>query len=228
MDSLNVQDKEMKLGRRALLPNDSPSSSTCHWPHKYGMHPVNQLPVPPPPEAWALIESAISNIIQSGHVSARDALLPHLTPPVYAVLSTSGPLGDRCQLTPYHMGARFRAPELNDFVAKLFESVAAAAALQPDLPMVNLSRYDLFHAHLFLGECYSRDNGLGPSIETSIDLQKRSGPTFRVLAEATEGKSTIVSKGAWDWVCFSIAKNTPLLMKLTSHIAWGSARLAAT
>eukprot|EP00983_Pelagomonas_calceolata_P041311 1138012-Pelagomonas_calceolata.AAC.2 len=145
MDSLNVQDKEMKLGRRALLPNDSPSSSTCHWPHKklqdseeegkgntvlgllvpfahrpqvalplsvghqmgslvhtrhscvlpslQGMHPVNQLPVPPPPEAWALIESAISNIIQSGHVSARDALLPHLTPPVYAVLSTSGPLG---------------------------------------------------------------------------------------------------------------------------------------
>ncbi|KAF5827818.1 hypothetical protein DUNSADRAFT_18689 [Dunaliella salina] len=175
MDSLNTS-KERKPGRHAVLPDHCPSTSTHSWPHKYGMHPVTKFPVPPPPKAWAEIEAIISHKVTMRGMSARDALLPHLTPPIHAVPSTFGPQGDRCQLAPSPMGARFCAPELNTFIAKLFESVAAAAALQSDLPEVELSRYDLFHAHMFLAECFPRDDGRSLSTNANLDPTPASDP----------------------------------------------------
>ncbi|KAM0947672.1 hypothetical protein DsansV1_C07g0069931 [Dioscorea sansibarensis] len=71
-----------------------------------------------------------------------------LDPTVLAVPDVEGAEEDRCQLTSTPYGWRFIDKELNSYFAFLFELIAARAPLVGF--NVSLSRYDLFHGHMFL------------------------------------------------------------------------------
>eukprot|EP00873_Tetraselmis_striata_P009983 jgi/Tetstr1/430247/TSEL_020075.t1 len=60
-----------------------------------------------------------------------------------------------CQLTPLATCRRFRQREVNSFLSRLFRQVASS----PGMPGFHLSRFDLFHAHLFLDHS-TREPGL--------------------------------------------------------------------
>jgi hypothetical protein len=59
--------------------------------------------------------------------------------------------GERCALCSQSVASRFRDPSINRFLASLFTTISTWSTHQPELPRVTLSRYDLFHAHLFWG-----------------------------------------------------------------------------
>lgn len=71
-----------------------------------------------------------------------------LDPTVLAVPDVEGAEEDKCQLTSTPYGRRFIDKELNSYFAFLFELIAARAPLVGF--NVSLSRYDLFHGHMFL------------------------------------------------------------------------------
>ncbi|KAJ6824234.1 uncharacterized protein M6B38_102965 [Iris pallida] len=71
-----------------------------------------------------------------------------LDPTVIPVPDVEGLKNDKCQLTRTPYGRRFANTELNSYFEFLFEMIAARAAMVGF--NVSLSRYDLFHGHLFL------------------------------------------------------------------------------
>ncbi|XP_010938410.2 uncharacterized protein [Elaeis guineensis] len=71
-----------------------------------------------------------------------------LDPSVLPVPDVEGLKKDKCQLTRTPYGRRFVNEELNSYFAFLFELIVARAPLVG--LNVSLSRYDLFHGHLFL------------------------------------------------------------------------------
>ncbi|KAJ8619515.1 hypothetical protein MRB53_028044 [Persea americana] len=77
-----------------------------------------------------------------------DAIYRALDPTVIPVPNVDGYREDKCELTRTPYGRRFINQELNSYLAFLFEMIVArgpSAGLN-----VSLSRYDLFHGHLFL------------------------------------------------------------------------------
>lgn len=56
---------------------------------------------------------------------------------------------DRCDLFPTANAYVFEDEGINSFLAQLFSAIAADTRKQPKIPDVDLTRYDLFHAHLF-------------------------------------------------------------------------------
>lgn len=71
-----------------------------------------------------------------------------LDPTVVKVPDVEGLAKDKCQLTRTPTAYRFANKELNSYFAFIFEMIAARAPLAGF--NVSLSRYDLFHGHLFL------------------------------------------------------------------------------
>ncbi|KAF3785008.1 hypothetical protein EJ110_NYTH10599 [Nymphaea thermarum] len=71
-----------------------------------------------------------------------------LDPTMHPVPNVEGCNEDECQLTRTTYGRRFINKELNLYIAFLFETIIARS---PSIGFpVSLSRYDLFHGHLFL------------------------------------------------------------------------------
>ena len=70
--------------------------------------------------------------------------------------------GSGCELGSAPAGRRFRARLVNHFLARVFEAVPGAVQLA-GLPAVHLTRWDLFHGHLFhaAGQEGLRGGGLG-------------------------------------------------------------------
>ncbi|XP_004958655.1 uncharacterized protein LOC101766175 [Setaria italica] len=71
-----------------------------------------------------------------------------LDPTMLPVPDVQGTQKDKCQLTRTPYGRRFANEELNSYLAFLFELIVARGPLVG--LNVSLSRYDLFHGHLFL------------------------------------------------------------------------------
>ncbi|CAN6468913.1 unnamed protein product [Victoria cruziana] len=71
-----------------------------------------------------------------------------LDPTMYPVPNVEGCKQDKCQLTRTTYGRRFINQEVNLYIAFLFETIIARSPLVGF--NVSLSRYDLFHGHLFL------------------------------------------------------------------------------
>ena len=67
-----------------------------------------------------------------------------------------GAASDRCDLFPTSRAFVFQDEGTNSFLADLFDAVATDSKRQPRIPDVELTRYDLFHAHLFQA---SNDSG---------------------------------------------------------------------
>ncbi|KAG6498682.1 hypothetical protein ZIOFF_038404 [Zingiber officinale] len=73
-----------------------------------------------------------------------------LDPTSLPVADVEGLKKDKCQLTSTPYGYRFMNWELNAYFAFLFELIAKRG---PSVGLdVNLSRYDLFHGHLFIAD----------------------------------------------------------------------------
>ncbi|KAI4301761.1 hypothetical protein L6164_035008 [Bauhinia variegata] len=71
-----------------------------------------------------------------------------LDPTIIPVPDAEGSKEDRCQLTRTPYGRRFFSEELNSYLKFLFEIIVARG---PSIGLnVTLSRFDLFHGHLFL------------------------------------------------------------------------------
>lgn len=71
-----------------------------------------------------------------------------LDPTMITVPDVEGSKEDRCELTRTPYGRRFISEELNSYLEFLFELILARG---PNIGLnVSLSRYDLFHGHLFL------------------------------------------------------------------------------
>jgi len=71
-----------------------------------------------------------------------------LDPTMLPVPDVEGSQKNKCQLTRTPYGRRFANKELNQYFAFLFELIVARG---PSVALnVSLSRYDLFHGHLFL------------------------------------------------------------------------------
>ncbi|KAK9829304.1 hypothetical protein WJX72_005037 [[Myrmecia] bisecta] len=98
-------------------------------------------PLPAAPAAWhALADGAVL-----GPESVHKALHRRR----WRVPDVEGCSGCRCQLTTYPYGRRFRNRHINIWLAELFQSIPPALQAA-GLPAAELSRFDLFHAHLFL------------------------------------------------------------------------------
>lgn len=75
-------------------------------------------------------------------------MLNSLSGDLHPVPDVEGAGEQRCQLTKCTYGHRFKKKELNQYMAFLFEAIAALA---PSVGFnVTLNRFDLFHGHLFL------------------------------------------------------------------------------
>ncbi|KAL6748631.1 hypothetical protein V8C86DRAFT_1126135 [Haematococcus lacustris] len=120
------------------------------------MHDAYMLPgAPPPPLAWRQLEEDVTRHVREGGGGASQVLASHLCEQQHAVPPTPGPLGRRCVLCSRPRAPRFKQAAINAFLAAVFRAVEAAGE-QPTpttsaLPRVRVSRYDLFHGHLFLG-----------------------------------------------------------------------------
>ncbi|BDA43077.1 hypothetical protein COCOBI_04-0880 [Coccomyxa sp. Obi] len=95
-----------------------------------------------------------ANVLRTGPAAISRALEQK----IYPVPNVSGAQDQRCQLTSYPVGRRFREDtQLNTLVADLFEGIAKGV-LAASLPPVELTRWDLFHAHIFFTP---QDRGIG-------------------------------------------------------------------
>ncbi|GJN10716.1 hypothetical protein PR202_ga28833 [Eleusine coracana subsp. coracana] len=71
-----------------------------------------------------------------------------LDPTMLSVPDVEGSLENKCELTRTPYGRRFANEEINSYFAFLFELIVARG---PSVGLnVSLSRFDLFHGHLFL------------------------------------------------------------------------------
>lgn len=98
------------------------------------------VPAPPAPAAWKTLERKAATGGREGVAEAFDKRRFEV-PPI------EGSAGARCQLTPDRTCRRFRSDEINNFLVDLFLHIVQ----HPDLPDFALNRFDLFHAHLFVG-----------------------------------------------------------------------------
>jgi hypothetical protein len=97
----------------------------------------------PPAAPAALRQLAVRVVAGARRDGGRGALRRALTRTCAAVPDVEGARSDGCALCRAPHGRRFADAALNRHVAAVFAAVAAGA------PGVSLSRYNLFHAHLF-------------------------------------------------------------------------------
>lgn len=102
---------------------------------------VHFLPATPVPARWLTLARDVQH---DGPQAVRQAL-GSITYPVPDVECASE---SRCTLTARPAAKRFLYPQLNRFLAELFEGIPNGTHLS-QLPKVALNRFDLFHAHLF-------------------------------------------------------------------------------
>ncbi|XP_039002316.1 uncharacterized protein LOC120128750 isoform X2 [Hibiscus syriacus] len=77
-----------------------------------------------------------------------DSIHRALDPTVLPVPDVEGSKEDKCELTRTPYGRRFISQELNSYIEYLFKLIVERG---PDVGLkVSLSRYDLFHGHLFI------------------------------------------------------------------------------
>ncbi|KAL3142892.1 hypothetical protein ABBQ38_003180 [Trebouxia sp. C0009 RCD-2024] len=98
-------------------------------------------PGPAIPSRWFELARRVQ---KSGPEAVRQAFSQHL----YAVPDIEKSTECRCTLTAHSTARRFLYPQLNKFLADLFEAIPAAVDVC-QLPEVQLNRFDLFHGHLF-------------------------------------------------------------------------------
>ncbi|KAJ7551773.1 hypothetical protein O6H91_06G028100 [Diphasiastrum complanatum] len=109
---------------------------------KQGNHNNMQRLIRSPPSAVA--ELAKVAVEWAGE---PEAVLAKLSPTIYPVPDVEGTAADQCQLAKNTSARRFAAEEINKYMAFLFEAIHV---LGPSAGFnVSLSRYDLFHGHMF-------------------------------------------------------------------------------
>eukprot|EP00892_Ulva_mutabilis_P001956 jgi/Ulvmu1/11761/UM008_0175.1 len=94
------------------------------------------------PQAWVNMESDVADEPESLHQHLHS--YHNMLPDVQCASA------DHCSLFPVDCAFVFSDPHINNFVANLFVAIHQATARSPHIPQVNLDRFDLFHAHLFL------------------------------------------------------------------------------
>ena len=113
-------------------------------PHLRGC--VRRLPAPPASPVVRRFASRVAAAYRCP-ATARARLLHALGKPRLRIPDVEGAAAARCQLCRSPTGVRFRKNALNRHFAAVFATVAANAPAV-GLP-VELSRFDLFHGHLF-------------------------------------------------------------------------------
>lgn len=110
------------------------------------------LPAPQAPELW-------TSICEAAQRKGNSAITAALADVLHGVPDIDGSQGNKCSLTRFPSCRRFADALINRWLAGLFYAIADGSCLEGPIPQVELSRYDLFHAHLFL-DYTRRDCGL--------------------------------------------------------------------
>jgi len=106
---------------------------------------VHHPGAPRPPTAWVAAERAAGIV---GPRAAVSGLLGEEEVAVAPVRVGGGGGPPLCHLAPRPTGFRFKDPAVSSYLNALFRSLPVARR-DASLPPVELSRWDLFHAHLF-------------------------------------------------------------------------------
>ena len=135
---------------------------------------VRRLPVPPASPSVRRFAARVAAAYQCPD-TARARLLHALGKPRLRVPDVEGAAAARCQLCRSTTGSRFRHRALQRHFASVFAAVAAHAPAV-GLP-VELSRYDLFHGHVFVAQgcvgllMHAREYpALGPGFDVNLGL----------------------------------------------------------
>ncbi|EPS61985.1 hypothetical protein M569_12807, partial [Genlisea aurea] len=109
---------------------------------------VDELIKSPPPSILDLARIAVDSGADPGAIHRA------LDPAIIPVPDVEGSVEDRCELTRTPYGRRFIDEGVNSYIRLLFETIVDRG---PNVGLnVSLSRYDLFHGHLFLAKNTSR------------------------------------------------------------------------
>jgi hypothetical protein len=92
-------------------------------------------------------------------LAVRDSIHNYLTRYEDKLPDIQGASSEKCDLFPTPRAFVFSDEGINSFLAELFSVIATATSKDPCIPDVQLTRYDLFHAHLF--QVGSSDHELG-------------------------------------------------------------------
>jgi hypothetical protein len=125
-------------GGRGVEPQRAAQLAAC----------VRRMPAPPAPPSLRQLAARLAAHSRQGDV--HRALRQALAPARLRIPDVEGAAADRCSLCRAPHGRRFADASLQRHCAALF---AAAAAGAPAVgASLALSRYDLFHGHLFVSE----------------------------------------------------------------------------
>lgn len=100
-----------------------------------------------PPIAWHTLQYQLTQCSPSDR-PPRATLSNFYAPRRYPVGITSATAESRCSIAGARWGRRFASRPINRFLASLFEELPEALA-GAGLQKVDLSRFDLHHAHVF-------------------------------------------------------------------------------
>jgi hypothetical protein len=144
---------------------------------------LRRLPPPPAPPA---LRRLAARLVQAPRDAARHELRRALAPPRVPVPDVEGAALCRCTLTRTPFGRRFAAQPLQRHFAAVF-AAAAAGAPRVGLPL-SLSRFDLFHGHLFAAR------GCVGLLLHAREYPRRAPPAFDVHLGHCQAGSTL----EWD------------------------------
>ncbi|KAL0033494.1 hypothetical protein WJX77_012129 [Trebouxia sp. C0004] len=99
------------------------------------------LPVPPAPPRWRALADSVKS-------AGPAAVQQKLSKTMYIVPDVECAAECNCSLAAQPTARRFLYPQLNRFLADVFEGIPTGTQ-SSGLPKVELNRFDLFHAHLF-------------------------------------------------------------------------------
>jgi hypothetical protein len=124
---------------RLLEPNSKWVSGDVSPPVSHSI--IKKLIQWPPSKVLELTK----RIVEFG--GAPEVLFSALDPTKYEVPDVEGANAQKCQLTKFEYGQRFTDSELNSYMSFLFHAIVTLA---PSVGFnVTLSRFDLFHGHIF-------------------------------------------------------------------------------